>query len=524
MTPPSPRVRRALVSVADKTGVVEVARQLTALGVAIVSTGGTARTLRDGGVDLEDVSDVTGFPELMDGRVKTLHPRIHGAILARRDNTADQTALEDHHIDPIDLVVVNLYPFQRTVAAGAPFDDCIEQIDIGGPAIIRAAAKNHEHVAVVTAPTDYSELLAELKEHDGSTTLAFRRKMAASAFTCTAAYDGAIAQWFSRQAGEAIPDVLIVRANLKQRLRYGENPHQEAGLYTTSDHEPGICNASQIQGKALSYNNLADADAAWELVNEFARPAAAIIKHANPCGVAEQQSLSDAYARARRCDPESAYGGIIAVNRNIDGTTAHAITEVFTEVVIAPGVDDDAREVLARKTNLRVLIAARPVLGSSQIRSLSGGVLMQRPDYQKTNAGDLLVMTQRSPTDDEHKDLLFAFTVCKHVKSNAIVYAKNGATVAVGAGQMSRVDSARIAAWKAADAAKKAGEKEPRTVGSVVASDAFFPFADGLLAAIEAGATAVIQPGGSKRDQEVIDAANANGIAMVFTGVRHFRH
>ncbi len=521
----SPVVRRALISVFDKRDVVALAERLVALGITIISSGGTARALRDSEVDLQDVSDVTGFPEVMDGRVKTLHPAIHGGILARRDNTADQAVLQTHEIRPIDLVIGNLYPFQRAVAAGAPFDECIEQIDIGGPALIRAAAKNHEHVVVVTDPADYSDLLEQLETNEGSTRPEFRRSLAAKAFAHTAAYDAAIAQWFTRLANREFPDTLMITGKLKQRLRYGENPHQQAAVYTTEPAEAGICGAEQIQGKGLSYNNLADSQAAWELVNEFERPAVAIIKHANPCGVAERQTLADAYAAALECDSVSAFGGIVAVNQTIDLTAAEAITKVFTEVVIAPNIDADAREVLARKTNLRVLLTGNTAIPAThQVRGLSGGFLAQQPDLRRISASDLNVVSKRTPTDEELGDLLFAFAVCKHVKSNAIVFARNGATVGIGAGQMSRVDSARIAAWKAADAAHHAGEQVPPTNGSVVASDAFFPFSDGLITAIEAGATAVIQPGGSKRDQEVIDAADEAGVAMVFTGVRHFRH
>ncbi len=518
-------VRRALISVSDKTGLATFARRLAGHGIAIVSTGGTARALRDAGLDLRDVADVTSFPEMMDGRVKTLHPAIHGGILARRDHTGDRQALETHRIDPIDLVVVNLYPFQRTVAAGAPFDACVDQIDIGGPALIRAAAKNHANVAVVTDPSDYDGVLEEIEANDGATTALFRRGLAAKAFAHTAAYDGAIARWFADQTEDTPPQSFVVTARLAQALRYGENPHQPAALYVSDEETGGICGADQIQGKELSYNNLTDAQAAWDLVNEFERPAVTIIKHANPCGVAERPALVDSYTAALACDPVSAFGGIVAFNRSVDRTAAEAVSKIFTEVVIAPDADEEARTVFAAKTNLRVLLtgSAQPS-PSLQIRGLSGGFLVQAPDLRRVNAQDIRVVTRRAPSDRELDDLLFAFAVCKHVKSNAIVYAKDQATVGIGAGQMSRVDSARIAAWKAADAARNADEPNPRTQGSVVASDAFFPFADGLVAAIEAGVTAVIQPGGSKRDQEVIDAADAAGVAMVFTGVRHFRH
>ena len=520
-------VRRALVSVSDKTGLIAFAENLARHEIEMISTGGTARTLRESDINVIDVSAVTGFPEMMDGRVKTLHPVIHGGILARRDHSEDQQALESHDILPIDLVIVNLYPFQQTASVGAPFSDCIEQIDIGGPALIRAAAKNHNDVAVVTDPADYDLVLRDLSNNNGSTTLPFRRRLAAKAFSHTAAYDSAISNWFSQQNGTDPPDTLLVSAALKQSLRYGENPHQSGAVYKL-DRLPGtICGAEQIQGKELSYNNLADADAAWEQVTEFSPPAAAIVKHANPCGVSERPTLAAAHSAALACDPVSAFGGIVAFNRPLDRAAAEAVTSVFAEVLIAPDADADAREILASKSNLRVLLAGagdRTIPAVTQIRSISGGFLTQQSDRHVTDTADLQIVTDRSPTPAEMADLLFAFKVCKHVKSNAIVFAKNGATVGIGAGQMSRVDSARIAAWKAADAASAAKEEQPRTVGSVVASDAFFPFADGLLVVVDAGATAVIQPGGSKRDQEVIDAANKAGMAMVFTGVRHFRH
>ncbi len=518
-------VRRALLSVSDKSGLIPLAKELVERDIEIVSTGGTARALRDDGIEVIDVADVTGFPEMMDGRVKTLHPAIHGGILARRNEEEDQQALSAQEITPIDLVVVNLYPFQQTVASGAAPAECVEQIDIGGPALIRAAAKNHNDVAVVTDPTDYDSLVDELAEHGGGTSLDFRRSLAAKAFAHTGAYDTAVAQWFGNEANDSIPDRLLISAQRKQVLRYGENPHQQAALYVADESTGTICGAEQIQGKELSYNNLADAAAAWEQANEFAEPAVAIIKHANPCGVSQQPTLEAAYKAALACDPVSAFGGIVAMNRPLDGATAEAISAVFTELVIAPDISPEARETLAKKTNLRVLLTGSPdKTPGLQIRSISGGFLVQQQDSGAIRREDLQVVTEREPTAQELDDLLFAFKVCKHVKSNAIVYAKDGATVGIGAGQMSRVDSARIAAWKAADAARAANEPQSRTVGSVVASDAFFPFADGLVAAVEAGATAVIQPGGSKRDQEVVDAANAAGIAMVFTGIRHFRH
>ncbi len=521
------KINRALISVSDKSGLEVLGRYLAETGVEILSTGGTAKALRDLGLTVKDVSDETGFPEIMDGRVKTLHPKIHGGILARRDDDSHQAAMEDNAIGPIDLLVVNLYPFEETLAGGAGFDDCIENIDIGGPALIRAAAKNHEFVTVVVDPSDYAQVIEEMKAGDGSTTPEFRKQLAARAYARTGAYDAAISGWFSNQVGEPFPPHITVGARRKQLLRYGENPHQQAAFYVGGEHRPGVATAEQIQGKELSYNNLGDTDAAFDLVSEFTNgPACAIIKHANPCGVAVAGSLTQAYARALACDTESAFGGIIAVNRTLDRATAEEVAKLFAEVVIAPGIDADARKVLAEKKNLRVLVTGGmpdPAAPGMMLKALSGGYLLQNRDGAVTE-GDLKVVTKRQPTNDEMTDLLFAFTVAKHVKSNAIVYAKGGATVGVGAGQMSRINSSRNAAWKAADAAKVAGDSESWAVGSVAASDAFFPFADGLLAIAESGATAVIQPGGSVRDEEVIAAADEKDLAMVFTGMRHFRH
>ena len=523
--PDTVRITRALISVSDKTGLVALGQALAARGVEILSTGGSAQRLAEAGVPVKEVSDHTGFPEIMDGRVKTLHPRVHGGILARRDIHAD--AMTTHDIPPIDLVVVNLYPFEATVAGGAGYDDCVENIDIGGPAMIRAAAKNHDFVTIVTEPEDYEAVIAELDEKDGCTTLALRRRLAQRAYARTAAYDAAISGWLAGQLGETFPPRTSLSGKLVQTLRYGENPHQQAAFYATGEQRPGVATAIQLQGKELSYNNLNDTDAAFELVAEFERPAVAIIKHANPCGVAQGGNLLDAYRAALLCDPVSAFGGIIAVNRPLDAATAEEIAKLFAEVVIAPDADDAARAVLASKKNLRVLLTKdvpNPAEPGMTMKLLSGGFLLQNRDSGRVSAADLKVVTKRAPTEQELADLLFAFRVAKHVKSNAIVYAKNGATVGVGAGQMSRVDSARIAAIKSAEAAKAAGLSEPLTRGSVVASDAFFPFADGLLAAAEAGVTAVIQPGGSIRDDEVIAAADEKGLAMVLTGMRHFRH
>ncbi len=530
-------IRRALISVSDKRGLAEFAAVLAARGVEILSTGGSAHALRQAGVAVTEVSAHTGFPEIMGGRVKTLHPKIHGGILARRDLEADREALDEHGIAPIDLVVVNLYPFEATLASGADPAACVENIDVGGPAMLRAAAKNHDFVTVVTEPDDYAALIEELGANDGATSLALRARLAAAAFAHTAAYDAAIAAWMQGRQGETFPDRLTLGARRRQVLRYGENPHQQAALYAAGAAQPGVASAEQLQGKALSYNNLNDTEAAFELVSEFQAPdfdapAVAIIKHANPCGAALGDSLSEAYARALACDPVSAFGGIIALNRPLDGATAAAIGRLFAEVVIAPGYSAEARAALAGKKNLRLLQTAGladPEAPGMTFKSLAGGILLQTRDAGRIARADLKVVTKRAPDEREVADLLFAFRVAKHVKSNAIVYVRDGATVGVGAGQMSRVDSARIAALKAREAVA-AAESEGHdasalgTRGSVVASDAFFPFADGLMVAVEAGATAVIQPGGSKRDDEVIAAADNAGIAMVFTGMRHFRH
>ncbi len=521
------RAARALLSVSDKTGLGELGRCLARHGVEMLSTGGSAKALREAGVAVTEVADHTGFPEMMDGRVKTLHPTIHGGILAVRDEPTHAKAMADHRIPPIDMVVVNLYPFEATVARQADFAACIENIDIGGPAMVRSAAKNHAYVAVVTDPMDYGAVMAEMDASGGSTTLTLRRRLAAAAFARTATYDAAIGQWFAHTLGETFPRRIALGATLRQTLRYGENPHQQAAFYTTGQARAGIATAEQLQGKELSFNNLNDTDAAFECVAELEAPAVAIIKHANPCGVATAGDIRTAYLKALACDPVSAFGGIVAVNRALDGATAEEIVKLFTEVVIAPAADAAARDAFAAKKNLRLLITGAmpdPAAPGLTLRSVAGGYLAQTRDAGRIAEADLRVVTKRAPSAAELADLLFAFRVAKHVKSNAIVYAKDGATVGIGAGQMSRVDSSRIAAWKAREAAEAAGEPESRATGSVVASDAFFPFADGLLAAAEAGATAVIQPGGSLRDDEVIAAADQAGLAMVFTGMRHFRH
>ena len=525
------KISRALLSVSDKTRLADLGRALARHGVELVSTGGTAKALREAGLEVRDVSDLTGFPEMLDGRVKTLHPTVHGGLLAVRDDPAHREAMEAHGIGAIDLVVVNLYPFEATVARGAARAEVIENIDIGGPSMVRSAAKNHQWVAIVTDPADYPRLIEALDEAGGMTSLDFRKYLAAKAFAATSSYDSAIAQYFAfADQGETFPETMPLTMKRGSILRYGENPHQQAALYLPAGpHSRGIAQAEQVQGKELSYNNYNDADAALELVAEFrdGDPACVIVKHANPCGVAVADRLVEAYRAALACDPVSAFGGIVAVNRPLDREAAEAIAGIFTEVVIAPGADEDARATFAAKKNLRLLLTGElpdPTRLGMNLKSIAGGWLVQSRDSGKIAAEDLKLVTKRAPTDEELADCLFAWTVARHVKSNAIVYAKGGATAGIGAGQTNRLESARIAAWKAKDAAEKAGWPEPRTIGSAVASDAFFPFADGLLAAVEAGATAVIQPGGSIRDEEVIAAADQAGLAMLFTGIRHFRH
>lgn len=521
-------IGRALISVSDKSGLLDLARALHAQGVELISTGGTSGMLRTAGLPVRDVSEVTGYPEMMDGRVKTLHPAVHGGLLALRDDDEHLVAMAAHGIEPIDLLIVNLYPFEETVAKGADHATCIENIDIGGPAMIRAASKNHKFVAVVTDPADYAGLLDQMKAHHGATTLAFRQKLALTAYSRTAAYDTAVSTWLAGEIKEPAPRYRSFAGKLAQTLRYGENPHQKAAFYTDGSRREGVATARQWQGKELSYNNINDTDAAFELVAEFSQgPACAIIKHANPCGVGQAGSLKDAYLRAYHCDQTSAFGGIVALNQPLDAETAEEIVKIFTEVVIAPGASDEAKAIFAAKKNLRLLTTAAlpdPKKGNLAFRQVAGGFLVQDSDVDSITVADLKVVTKRAPTPAELADLLFAWKVAKHVKSNAIVYVKDGATVGVGAGQMSRVDSTRIAARKAEDMAEALGLPGPLTKGSVVASDAFFPFPDGLLTAAEAGATAVIQPGGSMNDQAVIDAADAAGLAMVFTGQRHFRH
>ena len=545
--PPSP-VRRALLSVSDKTGIIDLAQRLDRAGVELISTGGTASALRDAGLTVRDVAEVTGHPEIMDGRVKTLHPRVHGGLLALRGEPSHEEAMKANGIAPIDLLVLNLYPFEQTVARGASDAAVIEQIDIGGPAMLRSAAKNHAHVGVVVDPADYEAVAGAVE--GGGLDLAMRRRLAAKAFGRVRHYDEAIDRWFAaREAAgwggtsedEALSDTFEISAPRLASLRYGENPHQDAALYRWDGAgEGGIAGARQVQGKALSYNNINDTDAALELIAEFrdAEPAIAIIKHANPCGVALGDTLLQAHGRALACDPVSAFGGIVAANRLLDGAAAEAITAVFTEVVVAPDADEDALAVFARKKNLRLLLTGilpDPRRAGWSVRTVGGGLLVQGRDNRVADDLEPRCVTDRQPSDTERRDLMLAWRVAKHVKSNAIVYARAGMIVGIGAGQMSRLDSSRIAARKAEDALAALRESgradalsidasKPLTEGSAVASDAFFPFADGLLAAAGAGARAVIQPGGSVRDEEVVVAANEANLTMLVAGVRHFRH
>ncbi len=530
-TPDSVPVKRALISVSDKTGLAEFAIALAARGVELVSTGGTRNMLADLGLKVRDATELTGFPEIMDGRVKTLHPGVHGGLLAVRDHPDHASAMIAHDILPIDLLIVNLYPFEEVRHSGADAGSIIENIDIGGPAMVRAAAKNHAYVSAVTDPADYQLVLNEMDQANGATRLSFRKSLAAKAFARTAAYDAAVSGWFAGTLEAlAAPRYSAFAGKLSEELRYGENPHQSAALYLTGEKRPGVATATQLQGKQLSYNNINDTDAAFELVAEFdpeVSAACAIIKHANPCGVATAKTLTEAYRDALACDPTSAFGGIVALNQMLNVEAAHEIIKTFTEVIIAPAVSDEAKAIIATKKNLRLLVTGGlPDLRAKglTVKSVAGGLLVQGRDNGAVEDLQLKVVTKRAPSAQELNDLRFAFRVTKHVKSNAIVYAKDGATVGIGAGQMSRIDSARIAVIKAKDAAIANGWEMSRLQNCVVASDAFFPFADGLITAIEAGATAIIQPGGSMRDDEVIAAADARGVAMVFTGMRHFRH
>ncbi|KKZ88843.1 bifunctional phosphoribosylaminoimidazolecarboxamide formyltransferase/inosine monophosphate cyclohydrolase [Rhizobium phaseoli] len=528
--PDKVEIKTALLSVFDKTGIVELAQALSERGVRLLSTGGTYKAIATAGLAVTDVSDITGFPEIMDGRVKTLHPTVHGGLLAIRDDSEHQEAMKKHGIEGIDLAVINLYPFEEVRAAGGDYPTTVENIDIGGPAMIRASAKNHAYVTILTDPNDYAEFKEQLSADAGKTAYAFRQRMAAKAYARTAAYDAAISNWFAEALSIDTPRHRVIGGVLKEEMRYGENPHQKAAFYVTGEKRPGVSTAVLLQGKQLSYNNINDTDAAYELVAEFLpekAPACAIIKHANPCGVATGSSLVEAYQRALACDSVSAFGGIIALNQILDAQTAEEIVKLFTEVIIAPDVTEEAKAIVARKPNLRLLSAGGlpdPRVAGLTAKTVSGGLLVQSRDNGMVEDLELKVVTRRAPTAQELEDMKFAFKVGKHVKSNAVVYAKDGQTAGIGAGQMSRVDSARIAALKAEEAAKALGLAVPMTKGSAVASEAFLPFADGLLSMIAAGATAVIQPGGSMRDQEVIEAANEHGVAMVFTGMRHFRH
>ncbi|KJF72354.1 bifunctional phosphoribosylaminoimidazolecarboxamide formyltransferase/IMP cyclohydrolase [Agrobacterium arsenijevicii] len=528
--PDKVKIRTALLSVSDKTDIIELATVLSKLGVKLLSTGGTAKAIAEAGLPVTDVSDVTNFPEIMDGRVKTLHPNVHGGLLAIRDDADHVEAMKEHGIEAIDLSVINLYPFEEVRAKGGDYPTTVENIDIGGPAMIRASAKNHAYVTVVTDPSDYPALVEALQADDGQTSYVLRQTFAAKAYARTAAYDAVISNWFAEALAIETPDYRAIGGSLKEKMRYGENPHQSAGFYLTGEKRPGVATAALLQGKQLSYNNINDTDAAYELVAEFLpenAPAVAIIKHANPCGVATGPTLAEAYRRALACDSVSAFGGVIALNRTLDAETAEEIVKLFTEVIIAPDVTEEAKAIIARKPNLRLLAAGGlpdPRAAGITAKTVSGGLLVQSRDNGMVEDLELKVVTKRAPTPQELEDMKFAFKIAKHVKSNAVIYAKDGQTAGIGAGQMSRVDSARIAAQKAEDAAKALGLAEPLTRGSAVASEAFYPFADGLLAAIAAGATAVIQPGGSMRDQEVIDAANEHNVTMVFTGMRHFRH
>jgi phosphoribosylaminoimidazolecarboxamide formyltransferase/IMP cyclohydrolase len=532
MSAPTPNaivpIKRALLSVFDKTGMEDFAKDLARLGVDLVSTGGTSKLIASTGAAVRDISDLTGFPEMMDGRVKTLHPKVHGGLLAVRDNPTHKASMDEHQIGAIDLVVVNLYPFEATIAKGASYDKTIENIDIGGPAMIRSAAKNHAYVTVVVDPGDYEPILDAIRQQ-GGVPYELRQKLAAKAYARTAAYDSVISNWFAQTLGYNDNPYRSFGGQLAEVMRYGENPHQWAAFYTNGDERPGVATATQLQGKSLSYNNLNDTDAAFELISEFDPkvPTVAIIKHANPCGVATGTSLQDAYIKAQRCDPVSAFGGIVALNQELDAAAASEIVKIFTEVIVAPAASEEAQRIIATKKNLRLLVTgalADPKAGGLTAKTVAGGMLVQSRDNGRIDDLELKVVTKKQPTSVELADLKLAMRVAKHVKSNAIVYVKDGATVGIGAGQMSRVDSSRIAHRKSIDAAEAAGIEGALTAGSVVASDAFFPFADGMLAAVDAGATAVIQPGGSMNDQAVIDAANEKGVAMIFTGMRHFRH
>ncbi|WP_076592494.1 bifunctional phosphoribosylaminoimidazolecarboxamide formyltransferase/IMP cyclohydrolase [Herminiimonas arsenitoxidans] len=520
-------IKQALISVSDKTGVLEFARALSGMGVNILSTGGTAKLLAENGISVTEVADYTGFPEMLDGRVKTLHPKVHGGILARRDFPEHVSALEKHGIPNIDMVVVNLYPFQETVAREhCSLEDAIENIDIGGPAMLRSSAKNHKDVVVICDPTDYSQVLSELNANQGEVTYETKFTLAKKVFAHTAQYDGAITNYFTSLGADkqhatrsAYPSTLNLHFEKVQEMRYGENPHQSAAFYRESNPQVGaLANYTQLQGKELSYNNIADADAAWECVKTFDESACVIIKHANPCGVAVGASPLEAYSKALQTDPTSAFGGIIAFNREVDGNAAEAVAKQFVEVLIAPSFTEQAKKIFAAKQNVRLLeIPLGNAVNNHDLKRVGGGLLVQSPDAKNVALAELKIVSKKQPTPQQLQDLMFAWRVAKFVKSNAIVFCANGMTMGVGAGQMSRIDSARIASIKAQNAGLS-------LVGTAVASDAFFPFRDGLDVVVAAGATSVIHPGGSMRDQEVIDAADEHGIVMMLTGTRHFRH
>ena len=522
-------IKRALISLSDKANIALIVDIIVKYNIEVLSTGGTAKLLREHNINVKDVSDYTNFPEMLNGRVKTLHPKIHGALLGKYNLTSHKNEMKQHNIEPINLVIVNLYPFSETVKNNLSFDECIENIDIGGPSMIRSSAKNHENVCVITSPNDYNELLKILDKNNGATKFKDRKLFAAKAYAKTAYYDSLISQWFNEQVNIKWPETITIAGTLANKLRYGENPHQESAVYKNPNHNlNGIVNSELLQGKPLSYNNINDSDAAFELIKEFKSPTIAIIKHANPCGVASNKLILAAWKDALRTDPQSAFGGIVACNREVTKELAEKMHEIFLEVILAPGFTKEALKIFASKRNLRVLKTSKvdnqTIVEHKIMKDLSDGFLIQDRDTEVLNINNLNTVTIKKPNEAEIKDLIFAFKVAKHVKSNAIIYAKNNATVGIGAGQMSRIDSSQIASIKSEKASKLAGLKSNMAEGSVLASDAFFPFADGLIAAAEAGVTSIIQPGGSINDNEVIEAANKLGLSMVFTGIRHFRH
>ena len=522
------KVKRAIISLSDKNNIETLLNIIKKYNIEVLSTGGTAKVIREHDVEVTDISDYTNFPEMLDGRVKTLHPKVHGGLLGRSNTSQHEKEMQEHDIEPINLLVVNLYPFSETVENGENFEECIENIDIGGPAMIRSAAKNHENVCVITNPEDYEGLNKILEKNSGSTSLIDRKLYASKAFSKTAFYDSMISQWLNKQLNVSWPDTVTISGKLEEKLRYGENPHQESAVYKKMDHKlNGVVKASLLQGKPLSYNNLNDSDAAYDLINEFKEPTIAIIKHANPCGVSSKKSICEAWESALRTDPQSAFGGIVASNKEVTEELAEKMDKIFLEVIIAPSFSKAALSIFSNKKNLR-LLRIRPqknVINSNYIiKDLSDGFLIQDKDNETLDENNLNIVTIKKPSSKEITDLIFAFKIAKHVKSNAIIYAKNNSTVGIGAGQMSRIDSSQIAAIKSKKASELAGLKTNMAEGSVLASDAFFPFADGLIAAAEAGVTSIIQPGGSIRDDEVIDAANKLGLSMVFSGIRHFRH